>query len=223
MSWDNNYRSHKYLWGKRPSELASFAVDYLQQSQSYLKAASVLDIGCGYGRDTLYLSQHIHCTILGIDNSQEAIEMATQGLRENAAADVEFQCCDFARLGPSKYDIVFISNLYHLLEPQQRTKLRETVKRILQPGGLLFLSTLSVSDPEHYGKGTPIVGEVNSFLDERYEKYLHFCTREELERDFSFLTIKELQQHEYHELRSTGETHHHISWSFVGESPVTGL
>jgi 2-polyprenyl-3-methyl-5-hydroxy-6-metoxy-1,4-benzoquinol methylase len=145
--------------------------------------------------------------------------MATQHLRKSAVSGVEFQCRDFARLGPSKYDIVFISNLYQLLEPQQRAELRDTVKRILQPGGLLFLSTLSVSDPEHYGKGIPIVGEVSSFLD---EKYIHFCTQEELERDFGFLTIKELQLHEYHEPRSTGEAHHHIAWLLVGENPVTG-
>jgi len=165
------------------------------------------------------MSQHIRCTILGIDASQEAIEMATQHLRKSAVSGVEFQCRDFARFGPSKYDIVFISNLYQLLEPQQRAELRDTVKRILQPGGLLFLSTLSVSDPEHYGKGIPIVGEVSSFLD---EKYIHFCTQEELERDFGFLTIRELRLHEYHEPRSTGEAHHHIAWLLVGENPVTG-
>jgi len=216
MSWDNDYRSYRHVWGDKPSELASFAVDYLQQSRLDMKEISIIDIGCGYGRDTLYLSQRINCKILGIDSSKEAIEMATHNLLDNATRNIRFRRCSFTRLGRSrnKYEVVFISNLYHLLKLQQRIKLQETVKRIIQPGGMLFLTTLSVTDPEHYGKGTPIKGEVNSYLD---GKYLHFCTREELERDFSYLIIKELFEHEYHEPRATGEIHHHVSWLLVGE------
>ena len=67
--------------------------------------------------------------------------------------------------------------------------------------------------PEHFGKGERIKTETNSFRDERL---LHFCTRQEIERDFSFLNIKKLQKHEYIEPRSNGENHHHISWLLLG-------
>jgi len=216
VSWDNDYRSYRHVWGDAPSELASFAVDYLHQARQNMKEASILDIGCGYGRDALYLSQHIDCRILGIDSSKEAIELALHNLSDSSAREIKFRCCDFTRLGQSgdKYDVVFISNLYQLLKAPQRIKLQEVVRRVLQPGGLLFLSTLSVNDPEHHGKGTSIAGEVNSYLD---GKYLHFCTREELESDFSYLSIKKLLEHEYREPRANGETHHHISWLLAGE------
>jgi 2-polyprenyl-3-methyl-5-hydroxy-6-metoxy-1,4-benzoquinol methylase len=174
---------------------------------------SILDIGCGYGRDVLYLSRHLKCKILGIDSSQEAIRIASEACLKKAVGNAEFLCGNFDQVGSNKYDIVFISNLYQLLAPDQRAKLRETVNNIVLPGGLVFLSTLSVSDPEHYGKGVRIVHEINSFLD---EKYLHFCTREELEEDFRFLSIKELRECEYYESRATGETHHHISWLLAG-------
>ena len=84
----------------------------------------------------------------------------------------------------------------------------------LKPGGLLFLSTLSVRDPEHYGKGSPVPGEPNSFVD---KVYLHLFAREELMHDFGFLEIKELYEHEYAEPRATGEAHHHILWILNGE------
>jgi len=184
-----------------------------------MKEAGILDIGCGYGRDALYLSQHIDCKILGIDSSKEAIQMALRNLSNNTAGGIKFRCCSFTRLGPNgaKYDIVFISNLYQLLRSSQRKELREVVRRVLKSGGVLFLSTLSINDPEHRGRGTPIAGEVNSYLDDRYNKYLHFCTGEELEHDFSYLNILRLIEHEYSEPRANGETHHHISWVLAGE------
>jgi SAM-dependent methyltransferase len=217
VSWDNDYQSYKHVWGDIPSELASFAVDYLQQALPHMKGVSILDIGCGYGRDALYLSQHIDCKILGIDSSKEAIEMALHNLSGNTTGNIEFRCYSFTRLGLSgdKYDIVFMSNLYQLLKSPQRIELQEVVKGVLRPGGLLFLSTLSLNDPEHRGRGAPIAGEVNSYMD---GKYLHFCTREELESDFSYLDIKKLIEHEYYEPRANGETHHHISWLLAGEN-----
>jgi len=100
-----------------------------------------------------------------------------------------------------------------LLKKEERRALRNTIKKRLKPDGMIFLSMLSPRDPEHYGKGKPVENEVNSFYDQRY---LHFCTREELEKDFSFLTIKELSEHEYFEPRSNNEVHHHIIWLLAG-------
>jgi 2-polyprenyl-3-methyl-5-hydroxy-6-metoxy-1,4-benzoquinol methylase len=88
------------------------------------------------------------------------------------------------------------------------------MKMMLKPNGLLFLSTLSVRDPEHYGKGDPVPGETNSFHD---KTYLHLCTKEELIGDFDFIYIKEIYEHAFREPRVIGEAHHHVSWILAGE------
>jgi len=116
--------------------------------------------------------------------------------------------------GKNKFDVVFVSNLYHILKGKQREELRIKINSLLKPNGLLFLSTLSVNDPEEYGKGTPCTEEPNSF---EKEKFLHFCTKDELEDDFEFLSIKKLYEHEYDEPRSNGQNHHHISWILIGQ------
>lgn len=105
--------------------------------------------------------------------------------------------------------IVFASNLYQILQRKQREELRKKVANLLKPQGLLFLNSLSTNDPEEYGKGEPCPDEQHSFIN---KKYLHFCTREDMEEDFQFLSIKELYEHEYDEPGAQGETHHHISW-----------
>jgi cyclopropane fatty-acyl-phospholipid synthase-like methyltransferase len=212
MYWDNQYENNERLWGEKPGILALAAVEYLQKHGLAGKMQNVLDIGCGYGRDALYLVQHIGGTVLGVDISEKAIALAKRNCRDSR---INFRCCGFTELEESKkYDVVFLSNFYQLLKKDERAELRRTIDKVLKPNGLLFLSTLSTRDPEHSGKGTPVPGEINSFVD---NVYLHLCERSELEEDFSFFKIKELSEHEYFEPRVTGETHHHISWILVGE------
>ena len=214
MYWDNEYSSKERIWGQEPSELAIAAVRYLQECKSKNEILSILDISCGYGRDAFYFFNNLKCKNFGIDISEKAIDIASRTVRKEQKEDVKFRCCDFMELKEGKYDIVFVSNLYQLLRKKEREGLRKTVMETLKPEGLLFLSTLSVVDPEHCGKGVPVTEEPNSFQD---RVYLHLCTREELVEDFAFLNIKELYEHDYYEPRVTGEVHHHISWILVGE------
>ena len=196
--------------------MALAAVDYLRRHNLNDSVLSMLDIGSGYGRDAFYYADNLDGRIMAIDVSEEAIRLASDMAREKQAENVKFQRADFAELAEGRYDVVSASNLYQLLRKDERKSLREAVVRTLKPAGLSFLSTLSVNDPEHHGKGAPIPGEANSFSFQ-HKVYLHFCTEEELIEDFAFLNIKELYEHEYDEPRATGEVHHHISWILVGE------
>lgn len=214
MYWDKEYESHERVWGEEPSELARAALTRLAEHSLDGDVLTVLDIGCGYGRDAMYLSQHCRCRVLGIDVSERAIDIANRTLARVGGAVVGFRCCGFGELEHREYDVVYISNLYQVLRPGERHELRRAVMRTLRPGGTLFLSTLSVSDPQHAGKGATVCGDPNSFVDRRY---VHLCTREELLDDFAFIDVSELYEHEYHEPRANGEVHHHISWILVGE------
>ncbi len=207
------YRNHRHVWGDRPSALAAFACHHLKRVKTSEHDVEILDLGCGYGRDALFLTGSINCRVLGIDNSSEAIDMARKGLAADIEARIEFRCCDFTQVPERKFNVVLASNFYHLLKMEERKALIDVVERYLKPRGMLFLSTLSPNDPKHGGKGKPVHSEANSFVDQRY---LHFCTREELEQDFGFLTIRELSEHEYYEPRSDGEVHHHIIWLLMG-------
>lgn len=218
MSWDKEYSLHGKLWGKGPSILGLAGVAYLRKHRAGAQTLEILDIGCGYGRDALHFAENLDCRVEGIDTSERAVEAARNEAAAKRCANIDFQCRDFRERGRKQYDAVFISNLYQLLQREERRQLRDAAAEALKTGGLLFLSTLSVSDPEHYGKGTPVVGETDSFDD---GKFLHFCTKRELTIDFSFLDVRELYEQEYDEPRSNGETHHHISWILVGERLAT--
>jgi cyclopropane fatty-acyl-phospholipid synthase-like methyltransferase len=212
--WDKIYGRDKRVWGDQPSELALFTCTYLKESSQFRKREDifVLDLGCGYGRDAIFLAQNMPCHILGLDNSAKAIEMARETLPKEIDKRIEFLCYDFSHVS-DKYDVIFASNLYQILRPEERAQLRETVKRCLNGGGLLFLSSFSVRDTQHSSRGIAVEGEPHTYLD---KKYIHLCTRAELETDFDFLDISALFEREFYEIRST-ENHHHVCWILMGK------
>ena len=108
MSWNKEYNDKERMWGESPSDLAVVAVRYLQKCKSNNELLRIVDIGCGYGRDVLYFSTHLRCTVLGIDNSEKAIDMARNICHNSSNESIRFCCCDFAELGEDRYDVVFI-------------------------------------------------------------------------------------------------------------------
>jgi len=217
MSWDRQYGQDGQVWGEGPGELALFLVQNWRRLGLPESPVDILDLGCGYGRDALYISRSIPCRILGIDSSANAVAMARDLCGRESLESVQFRCCDLEEVDVAGYDVVFMSNLYQVLRPDERARLRAAARRALRPGGLLLLSTHSVNDPEHRGKSRPVENDANSLVD---EKYVHLCTKAELEADFDFIEVGGLFEREYDEPRAGGK-HHHISWILWGRARET--
>ena len=201
------------IWKDKPGELAIFAYNYLKESQSFRnrKDIFILDLGCGNGQDAIFLAERLPCHILGLDNSRTAIENARKSLPANLIKRIELLCYDFSEVN-DKYDVIFVSNLYHLLKADERAKLKETVKRCLKSDGVIFLSAFSAHKPQISGKSSLDSDESDVSPD---EKCVHFFTREELEKDFDFLNVNALYE------RDNFESHinpgaNQISWIMLG-------
>ena len=85
--WDDTYRDGGRPWGESPSELAAVAVQRLQGTAG--PGLSILDVGCGYGRDSRYLSRELHAAVLGVDLSAEGIAAARAWAPGGAEGGVE--------------------------------------------------------------------------------------------------------------------------------------
>lgn len=212
--WDGRYAVDGRLWGDGPSELARLAVTRLRPHAG--SGLTVLDAGCGYGRDSRYLAAELRCRVLGLDPSPKAIAIAS---REPATGlDVEFRTGEAGRLAgedehAAGYDVVYSCNVYHLMGPRERRGFAAALAALARPGGLLFLSTLSPRDPQHYAVGERVPGEERSWFE---HVYLHFCTAEELAEDFAAFEILDLEERSYVEHNANGVTHRHASWFLEG-------
>jgi len=216
--WDGLYRAGGEIWGGTPSELVAVAVERLRTLGPAAANLTLLDLGCGYGRDAVALWHALGLAIVGVDGAARAIEMARAALPTGAR--IEYRCANLADsacagAGRPRFDAVYCSNVYQLLGPAERAALRVTVRDQLAPGGLFFLSTLSTRDPQHAGKGRPVRGEPGSFVE---RTYLHLCRREELAGDFDFLRLERLDEIAYREERLAGAPHDHVSWVVVGRA-----
>jgi len=58
---------------------------------------TVLDVGCGPGRQAVWLARNLGCAVRGIDVAPAMIELARQGAKE-AEVDVEFAAGDFMQV-----------------------------------------------------------------------------------------------------------------------------
>lgn len=214
LFWDRRYAAEERIWGDGPSELARLAVARLRPYAS--PELSILDVGCAYGRDSRYLAAELGCRVVGLDPSPAAIAAARKA--RSAGLEVEYVAGDLESLASDSdhsgaYDVVFVSNVYHLLGPIGRRQFTAALAAAVRPGGLLFLSTLSPRDPQHYAVGEPVSGEERSWVE---HVYLHFVTAEELTRDFVAFEVLDLEERSYDEAQASGKAHHHAGWFLEG-------
>jgi len=211
--WDERYRAAGRLWGDGPSELARLAVARLRPYAT--PDLHVLDVGCGYGRDTRYLAAELGCRVLGLDPSPAAITAARR--QRSTRLDIDFVASDLADYAAGlvedgRFDVVFACNVYHLLGPVGRRQFAAALGAAARPGGLLFLSTLSPRDARHYAVGRQVLGEERSWVD---KVYLHFSSAQELETELAGFELLDLDERSYEE-RNPGGVHHHTSWFVEG-------
>ena len=216
--WEEKFRESGRIWGDEPGELAKIALEYMKRHSLCTKHHLLADLGCGYGRDSLFIAAECQVRIYGIDSSATAIQEARNAATLKGLDPGMFHCGDILTAGDlPKATVVYSSNVYQILTPAGRSAFREQVRTILEHGGMFFLSTLSINDPEHSGTGDRVEGETGSIIEPATGKYLHLSTKEELARDFTFLTIVALTEVEYREHRVGGD-HHHRSWILVGQN-----
>ncbi|MEU1122623.1 class I SAM-dependent methyltransferase [Streptomyces sp. NPDC005899] len=105
-----------------------------------LTPGRALDLGCGPGRNALYLASR-GFRVDAVDLSPGAVAWAGERARE-AGADIRFHCGDaFAEGMPGgPYDLIHDSGCFHHLPPHRRISYLSLVERVLAPGGHLSLT-----------------------------------------------------------------------------------
>ncbi len=143
--WDQEYTKAEHL------ALSTDASDDLEKFTRWLERqtklsllnplSSVVDLGCGNGRNLVYLARTYGMRGIGYDSSAAAIKEA-QRLSEGLNLSYE------VRSIAGRFDILDETQMLaldmmssHFLKKDERTLLRDEIHRILKPGGYLFMKT----------------------------------------------------------------------------------
>ena len=208
--WDALYQKHGVLQEK-PLEFIVENIKTLKENN----VRKVLDLGCGTGRHlTLLLDEGFE--VHGLDASPKAIELLTDILAKKGVGGVEIKVDDFSDISwPENYfDAIVCTKVIQHGRVHKIRKAAAEIHRVLRPGGVLLLLTLSTRDGA-YGMGEEL--EENTFItgvEPDGSIPHHFFTEEEILdvfRGFDVIRLKEVESKP--QLRKVDKS---VRWELVG-------
>lgn len=166
--WDAAYAAEPEAlkFGGVPTLIATSALNYFRDFGGEPKSAAALDVGCGEGRDTVFLA-HAGFHVTACDMSAPGLAKLERRVeREHLAKHlVQTQLADLTTfdLQADSYDMVIAANVLQFLRPQdvptQIAKLKQSVK----PGGMIGIG---VFHPKMIDWGAKVDGHFTATADE---------------------------------------------------------
>lgn len=131
VTYDKHYRDDPAACGTPFTEFATFC--------HQVEPGSVLDLGCGQGRDALMFARAGH-RVVGVDLSAVGIEQ----MRATAAAEglrVEGVVHDITTYEPAEaFDLVVLDRVLHMLPADARIPMLGVAMAAVAPGGHLLIA-----------------------------------------------------------------------------------
>ncbi|MBI2048643.1 MAG: methyltransferase domain-containing protein [Parcubacteria group bacterium] len=156
-----------------------------EHGRAYLNPmTSTLDLGCGNGRNLLYLARTYGMRGTGYDISREAIKQAKifgEGLPLTYAVR---SIGDPLPIPDASQTLVLDMMASHFLRESERTTLRNEIARVLRPDGWLFFKTFLLDEDEHAKRllRDHPADEAGSYIHPEIGTMEHVSTEEEIER-----------------------------------------
>ena len=127
-----------------PTEISSLEtiLTFARAQNLAPEIADVLDLGCGFGRQLAVTAPLVSGRLVGVDASH----VTCAGARAIVAPWVdraEIIQADFADLDPDRlgsFDLIYCVGTLYTLPDELRTRLLETIRKCLRPGGIVLFS-----------------------------------------------------------------------------------
>lgn len=121
--YDERYEKEGYYWGLLPNRICYDIMKLLPPIKPY----RVLDIGCGEGKDAVFMAKCGYA-VTAFDVSEQGIEKAKR-LAEHNNVNVHFFKADIFDYHPeTEYDIIFCSGMLHFIPQSRREELCSSLK-----------------------------------------------------------------------------------------------
>lgn len=111
--------------------------------------ATVLDLGCGAGLDSLIAARRVGPTgrVIGVDFSEAMLSRARQAAAASGLANVEFRQTEAEKLdlADGAVDLALVNGIFNL-NPARDQIFRE-LARVVRPGGAVYAAELILREP----------------------------------------------------------------------------
>jgi len=151
--WDNEYKNadHLKLSTDHSEDLEKFTrfVIRLKRGDILGVGQSVLDVGCGNGRNLIFLGNMFSMKGIGYDISTAA---TTQAAAASQGLDFTYTARSIAGeldVPDNSQSLVLDMMTSHFLNETERHFLRDEIYRVLMPGGFLYIKTFLADGDLH--------------------------------------------------------------------------
>lgn len=151
--WNKEYKGGAHLaLSMTPSEDLIQFTEWMEGEfgRKFLNSiASVLDLGCGNGRNLIYLAKTFGMSGTGYDISAEAIAQARKWSKDLPIKYSAQSIIGDIPLADHSQSLVLDMMTSHFLKAEERAKLVKEIARVLKPNGWLFFKTFLRDDDPH--------------------------------------------------------------------------
>ena len=165
--WEKYYNKNDTPF--EPSLFAKWCVnDMLKEGDS------VIELGCGNGRDAIYFAEN-GINVIAIDQCVEEINFLNSHYGKNidSGQKLSFLADDFSNLGDmGKFNAVYSRFTLHAISEEGQDRALAWASESLIGGGLLLVEARGLKN-EYFGLGTAVDGETNAFIyEDHYRRFL---------------------------------------------------
>ncbi len=129
--YDKRYNAEGYYWGLSSNHLCYEIMRLKPPTEPY----KVLDIGCGEGKDAVFLARNGY-NVTAFDISEQGLSKARE-LADHCGVKIDFfkaDICNF-RL-ETDFDIIFSSGVFHYIPQKQRKSVIDSLKMHTTANGI---------------------------------------------------------------------------------------
>ncbi|MEI6296680.1 MAG: class I SAM-dependent methyltransferase [bacterium] len=173
----------------------------------------VLDLGCGNGRNLIYLSESFGCRGYGYDISDEAINQAKSASK---GLPLTFQARTIAgrfELENESMDIVIDMMASHYLKEKERVIYLNEIVRIIKPGGWMFFKSFLKEEDQHAERllKQNSAGEEDSYIHPKHGTYEHVWAEEKMIEFFEpYFDIEKVERSGKHLMNGRAFKRRHV-------------
>lgn len=181
--WTNYYSTSAKNVPLSPSNFARFVAQYFELDKMKSSEMSLIDVGCGTGRDSLFFATFAPAlNVIGVDpakgdgDSREASGITRQNNISPSYTHLCKGCLEIKEYF-ANFDIIYMRFFLHAIDVCTQKSLLHDIEKYLKPGAFICIEARSLQDDMH-AQGIKL-SDTESFTDH----YRRFADYEDLCRD----------------------------------------
>ena len=160
--WDKFYKEDPNAFDQVSSTI--------KEILKYKKQGSVLDLGCGKGKNAIFLAEN-GFKVEGIDISKLAIKEAKERVKEKNLK-ISFKALDMGRLKYNKkYDIIINNRILHYFKKEKGLEIIKNMQKNTDRGGINLISAFIAELPFFYNGNKDMCYFKKKQLKEIYKEW----------------------------------------------------